>query len=488
MLNSTVLNLLGWAICSLTVLIFVTCLAAVGLGEWPQAGILLVNACFCGFVSGALIIGFRGRAERLGRRHVSILLVAVWTLLPAVAALPLFALGGFSTFDLALFEAVSGITTTGATVLEDFSGVSKTVLLLRALLQWLGGALTLLTAVLVLAPFGVLSSPINITIPGYERDDLAKSVWATARHILPTYALLTLICMILLWLTGIGAFDALCLSFSAISTGGFMPGEGNVSSYGTVLGELVLMLFMLIGATSVLAHRALLLRLPGSHMDNQESWLLAGVALGASVVLVLLMALSPPASGELWGIVRTGVFRAISLVTTTGFDNAPSGVAGIPFAVILVLCSIGGAAFSTAGGLKVFRVFSMVTQAHRELKRLIHPRGITKAHSAGKPIDVQIMKTIWSMFFVFILAMGVVSIVLGAEGVPVEQAVIAAVSSLSNTGPAIQLTALDAVETSTVHYGQMSAFPLLVLSGAMILGRIEFVVMFSLALAVIMRR
>lgn len=404
-----------------------------------------------------------------------------------MAALPLYALGGFSTIDLALFEAVSGITTTGATVLEDFSNVPAAVLLFRALLQWLGGALTLLTAVLVLAPFGVLSTPINITIPGYERDDLAKSVWATARHILPTYVLLTLICMILLWLSGIEGFDALCLSFSAISTGGFMPGEGNIASYGSVPAEVVLCFFMIVGATSVLSHRAFLLRVPGSHADNQESWLLGAVVIGAAVILVFLHAISQP-SGEGWDVLRTGIFRAVSLVTTTGFDNAQTGTAGIPFAVILVLCSIGGAAFSTAGGLKVFRVFSMVTQAHRELKRLIHPRGITKAQSAGKPIDVQIMKTIWSMFFVFVLAMGVVSIVLGAEGVPVEQAVIAAVSSLSNTGPAIQMTALDAIETSTVHYGQMSAFPLLVLSGAMILGRIEFVVMFSLALAVIMRR
>ncbi len=487
MLNSTVLNLLGWAISCLSGLIFVTCIAAIGLGEWPQAGAFFVSGCVSGFIAGALIIGFGGRTERLSRLHVSLLLLAVWLVLPAVASLPLYASGSFAGLDQALFEAVSGLTTTGASVLGDLSEVPRTVIFWRALLQWFGGALTLLTAVLVLAPFGVLSTPINITIPGYERDDLAKSVWATGRHILPTYTLLTMICMILLWLTGVPGFDALCLSLSAISTGGFTPGTGNVSQYGSVFCELILAVFMVVGATSVLAHRAALLRVPGTHADNLESWYLAAVVVVAGVALTVLLFVPLGFEGG-WEVVRTGLFRAVSLITTTGFDNAPDGAAGVPFAIVLALCSIGGASFSTAGGLKVFRVFSMVTQAHRELKRLIHPRGITKAQSAGKPLDVQIMKTIWSMFFVFLLATGVVSVVLGAEGVAVEQAVIAALSSLSNTGPALQMTEFDVVGQGGGLYGQMSTFPLLVLSAAMILGRIEFVVLLSVALYVLTRR
>ena len=487
MVNSTVLNLLGWAICCLTGLMFVSCVAAIGLAEWTQAGVFLVSGCVSGVIAGALVIGFRGRQDRLNRLHVSTLVLAVWLLLPAVASLPLYASGGFSGLDMAFFEAVSGLTTTGASVIPDVSTLPVTIVFWRSLLQWFGGALTLLTAVLVLAPFGVLSTPFNITIPGYERDDLAKSVWATGRHILPAYALLTLLCMIFLWLTGVPGFDALCLALSALSTGGFMPAAGNISQYDSILSELVLIVFMLLGATSVLAHRAALLRMPGSHADNRESWYLAAVVAVAAVVLTVLLLLSQDFTGG-WGVARVGIFRAVSLVTTTGFDNASEVSAGVPFAAILALCSIGGASFSTAGGLKVFRVFSMATQAHRELKRLIHPRGITKAKSAGKPFDVQIMKTIWSMFFVFLIATGVVSVVLGAEGVAVEQAVIAALSSLSNTGPALHMTAFDAAGQSAELYGRMPTFPLMVLSAAMVLGRIEFVIMLSLALFVMMRR
>ena len=487
MLNTNIYYLLGWAIGCLTAAMFFACIAAVGLGEWPQAGIMLVNTCVCGFISGALIIGFRGRSERLNRYHTSVLLFLVWIILPIIAALPLFALGGFRTIDQAVFEAVSGLTTTGATVLDDLSVVPATVILWRAELQWFGGAATLLTAVLVLAPFGILSTPMNITIPGYEREDLAKSVVATARHILPTYVLLTLLCFILLWLTGVPTFDAVCLSFAAISTGGFMPAEGNISAYGSVACELVLMFFMLVGATSFLAHRAVLLRVAGTHSDNQETWYLAFVVLIAGSVLTTLLGL-PGETQQGWQAIRTGFFRGVSLLTTTGFDNGPAGSPGVPFALILALCSIGGASFSTAGGLKIFRVFSMVTQAHRELKRLVHPRGITRANSAGKPIDIQIMKTIWSIFFAFLVAMAVVSIVLGAEGVPVGQAVIAAVSSLTNTGPALHMTALDVAKTSASFYGDLSTFPLLALAGAMILGRIEFVVLLSLALMIVTRR
>lgn len=487
MLNSTVLNLLGWAISSLTGLMFVACVAAIGLGEWSEAGTFFVSGCVSGFIAGALIIGFGGRTERLSRLHVSLLLLAVWLVLPAVASLPLYASDSFARLDQALFEAVSGLTTTGASVVEDLTAVSGTVVFWRALLQWFGGALTLLTAVLVLAPFGVLSTPINITIPGYERDDLAKSIWVTGRHILPTYTLLTLICMILLWLAGVPAFDAMCLALAATSTGGFMPESGNVSQYSSVFGEIVLMVFMLVGATSILAHRAALLRVPGTHVDNHESWYLTIVVLVAALVLTILLYI-PLGFGGGWEVVRVGLFRAVSLVTTSGFDNASAGAGGVPFAVVLALCSIGGASFSTAGGLKVFRVFSMATQAHRELKRLIHPRGITKARSAGKPLDVQIMKTIWSMLFVFLIATGVVSVVLGAEGVAVEQAVIAALASLSNTGPALQMTAFDVAIEGGGLYAQMSTFPLLVLSAAMILGRIEFVVVLSIGLYFVTRR
>lgn len=487
MLNSTVLYMLGWAIACLTALMAVTCLVSISLGEWPQAGVLLISTGVSGFVSGCLVAGFRGRSERLSRWHVSVFMVIVWVSLPVLATLPMYALGGFSRPDLALFEAVSGLTTTGATVIDDLSAVPATLIFWRASLQWFGGALTLLTAVLVLAPFGVLSTPINITIPGYERDDFAKSIFATARHILPTYSLLTLLCMIALWFTGIDGFDALCLSLSTISTGGFMPRAGNVSDYRSVYCEAVLVVFMLAGGTSILAHRAMFFRIHGSHKDNQESWYLGWKVLLVAVVLSGVFVLAQPAANGL-DQVRAGIFRAVSLITTTGYDNAGDTMVGVPFAIVLALCSIGGASFSTSGGLKVFRVFSMATQAHRELKRLIHPRGITQAKSAGKSFDVQIMKTIWSMFFVFLIAVGVVSVVLGAEGVAVEQAVIAAVSSLSNTGAALEMTALDGSEMSTGLYGQLSTFPLLVLSGAMILGRIEFVVVLSMGLALVSRR
>ncbi|MGI9415130.1 MAG: TrkH family potassium uptake protein [Hyphomicrobiales bacterium] len=489
MLNSTVLHLLGWALACLTGLMAIAGIAAIGLGEWSQAGIFMVNVCVSGFFAGALIIGFQGRRERIGRRDTSILLLAVWIVLPAVSAFPLFAVGGFQRLDQAMFEAVSGLTTTGATTLSELSLVPKSVIFWRALLQWFGGAMTLLSAVLVLAPFGMLSTPMNITIPGYERDDLAKSVLATARHILPTYALLTLTCVILLWATGLPTFDALCIALSTLSTGGFMPADGGLAQYDSALAEFVIAIFMIVGATSFLAHRAALLRVAGSHSDNQETWYLAFLVLVAGGVLSALLA-NAQALGEGAGTVsgiealRYGFFRAVSLITTTGFENAAPGAAGVPFACVLALCAIGGASFSTAGGLKVFRAFSMVTQAHRELKRLIHPRGITKAHSTGKPIDIQIMKTIWSMFFVFLVAMAAVSVALGAEGVPVEQAVMAAMSSLTNTGPAVLMTAIDAAEGQADVYGTLSPFAVLVLSGAMILGRIEFLVMLSLGLMI----
>jgi trk system potassium uptake protein TrkH len=487
-LNSTVLYLLGWALFCLTVLLGVAALAAVTLDELSQASQFFINMCISGFVSGALIVGFHGRAERMRRSHTLWLMTLVWVTIPLFGAAPLLSHYELETFTRALFESVSGLTTTGASLVYQQDTMPTSLVLWRALLQWFGGALTLLTAVLVLAPYGVLSTPINITIPGYEKDDLARSVVATGRHVMPAYVLLTVVCAALLWMLQVPPFDAVCLAMSTVSTGGFVPNTAGIAAYDSFLTELVLMIFMVAGATSFLAHRAVIARVAGTHADNRESWYLLFLILIGAGLLSGVSSIDLDA-GEASGVekIRYALFRSVSLLTTTGFDSAPSTAPGIPFVLVCTAIAIGGAAFSTAGGLKIFRMFAMLTQSHRELKRLIHPRSVTRARSTGKPIDVQIMKTIWSTFFLFVFAVSVLSIVLGVEGVRFDEAMMAAIAAMSNTGPALELAIYDGASSSSAGYAVMTQPSLWALMVGMILGRIEFVVVLSLAFVFALR-
>ncbi len=461
----------------------VTALGAMVMGEWSQAGHLLVDICVTTFLGGALMISTYGRLERLDRKHTIWLLVLLWMVVPVAAAQPFLSDPQMRGFTAAVFEAVSGLTTTGASVVGDLERMPDTLVVWRAILQWFGGAISIVTAVLVLAPFGVLSAPINITIPGYEKENLAKSIVATSSHILPAYVLLTLACGLLLWLAGLTVFDAICLAFATVSTGGFVPVNDGIHAYGSVTVEIILIVFMIAGATSFLSHRAVLLRVPGGHVDNRESWYLAILIAVCAVVLIAVAGVSGDAAD-----IRRGIFRAVSLITTTGFDNAAPGAAVIPFVLVCAACAIGGASFSTAGGLKIFRMVSMLNQGHRELKRLIHPRSVTRAQSAGKPIDIQLMKTVWSLFFVFIFTIAVVAVTLGVEGVTFDAAVMAAVAAVSNTGPAVTMASYDLGASFDFSYLALSDPAKWALICAMILGRVEFVVALSLAYMLFIRR
>ena len=194
----------------------------------------------------------------------------------------------------------------------------------------------------------------------------------------------------------------------------------------------------------------------------------------ALLVVSMVFQAQDPASA-----IRAGVFRAISLLTTTGLDNAPSEVDPVPFVLALAFITMGGTAFSTAGGIKVFRMATMFAQAHRELKRLIHPRGVSRAIAAGKTFDVQIMKAVWALFIVFVLAAGAISLTLGTQGETFDRSIMAAVASLTNTGPALGMSMEDGVGPGS-GYATMSSLSLLACAGGMVLGKLEFLAVLGL--------
>ncbi len=477
-MNTISLFFLGGALAVLSALLGLMAILAALMGELQPAGGFLFAALVTAFFAGMLLLGFNGASKRMRRTDMSVLMLLIWALLPGFAAIPLFVSGDFPTLVSAYFEATSGLTTTGSTTAQKVENLAGSVLLWRAVLHLFGGALTLLTAVLVLAPFDPATSPVNATTKGFEKGDLAKSIVFAARKILPIYGIFTLLTAIGLRISGVPGLDAAIYAFGAVSTGGFTASNAGLFAYDSVLIEIIICIAMLFGAAGILVPRSAMPKLFAiGHFDTRESliMLLLIPVCGASLGAIMWMQ-----DQYILNAIRVGMFRTISLLTTTGFDNASAATPAVPYVLALGLIGVGGAAFSTAGGVKLFRVSAMFAQAHRELKRLIHPRSVSSARAAGKQFDIQIMKSIWALFMVFLAAASLLALILGLDGHSYENAIMAAVGALSNVGPVLAMS-IEGVSGPGAVYDTMTPLSLISLAAGMILGKVEFLCVLGLA-------
>jgi len=479
-----VLYVFSYFLAALALSLILPAVVAIGLGEGSLGLDFLISAGLWIYVAGAMMFGLRGRERRLRPAERYLLVLMLWALLPAVAAVPLMmTVDGIGFFD-AYFESVSGLTTTGASVLPEPETLPRSVVLWLALVQWLGGGLTLLVVVLALAPSGVGGLPETHSrmiehggLP--ERRRLVLLV----RDVFPIYLGATAIIFVLLAATDLLAFDALCLAFSAVSTGGFSPRSVPISEYVPTSGIIILALAMLYGATNALWQRDLMQLRRTWRMSHRESLWTIGVCLVLGLVAGL--AFFRAAGQGVWIAIRDGLFTATSLVSTTGFEVRHAGFEIFPVPLVAVLLAVGAASFSTAGGIKMFRVGSMLVQGYRELNRLIYPHGIRPSRLGGQPYDIQVMKAIWSGFLAFVIAAVLLSFVIAAADVPYEGAVFAALSALSNAGP---VYASDwAASAEWPSYAEMGTVSQAALCVGMILGRLEVIAALGLAVYLIRR-
>ena len=345
----------------------------------------MLAAALTAFLSGAIFFALRGRRGRLDRVAGFMLVLAIWVLPPIVGAIPLMRPAGVD-YLTALFEAASGYTTTGASALPTLRGIGFAAVFWRAELQWLGGLMTLVTIVMLLAPTQIGGIP-NRQLPligsvGERRAATPGNILPTVLAIAAAYSAATAICVVLLLATGIPPFDAVCLALSTVSTGGFMPMNGGLYLYRNAGAEFVIMVFMMIGATSILWHRMMA---PGRWRlvkEHRESYWVVGVVVTVGIAYAIAITRSSDVPSFLYPLtaLRQGLFTAASLVSTTGFHARLHGFATLPLLIVLFLAIIGGGAFSTAGGLKFFRIGGMlvavaarIAAPHLSAQRAPHP-------------------------------------------------------------------------------------------------------------------
>lgn len=474
--------LFGWILAILSAITLIPAAIAFNYGESRAFTAFLIGGAAMAFLGGVIILALRGRVTVVSRSEAFILLTTTWVVLPVIASLPLQLSGHVPDFTAAFFETVSGLTTTGATIFPDLSELPHAILAWRGLLQWLGGLLTLLGLAFFYGAVG-RNSHLDTNVH-LRRKSHGRSGWLSATAfnvIVPLYSALTAFCFILLLLSGLPTFDAFCIAMSTLSTGGFMPRNGTIQSYGSVAAIPVLTIFMYLGAVSVFwVHN--LLSYPRNTKDRQrEPWWIASVigvlTLALTAYLVTTELQTGPSSILL--SLLFGLATAASLVTTTGFFVTDSLMDAVPYVALLTICFVGGGRMSTAGGLKFHRLGAMLHHSGQELRRLIYPHGIVSEDVGSRYQTGDVMRTVWVNFALILIIMTGATIILSLAGLSFSASLLAAVSALSNIGPAYEYIAVTG-DVAHAPYSELENFAQITLAYVMIAGRLEILALLSL--------
>jgi trk system potassium uptake protein TrkH len=421
-------------------------------------------------VSGLLCwLPVQNQRQELRVRDGFVVVVLFWAVLSLFGALPYTLDYGFrmSIVD-AVFESVSGLTTTGATVLSGLDSLPKSILFYRQQQQWLGGMGIIVLAVAILPMLGVGGMQLyRAESPGTMKDSkLTPRVTETARSLWYIYVALTAACALAYWFCGMSFFDAVGHSFSTLSIGGFSTHDANIGHFDSFSIELVAILFMLVGGMNFGLHFVAWRRrsLRWYFTDGELRFyffILGGVSL-LTIATLLVTAQYPEPSRAL----RHGLFEAVSVVTTTGFGVTQFSAWHPMLAAALIMVSfIGACAGSTGGGLKMVRVNLMFKQGLREMRRLIHPNAVILVKLSGKAVSDRVVEAVWGFFGIYLLAFCTLFIALLLTGLDFLTAFSAVAACLNNLGPGLGSVA--------AHYGELGSAAKWLLCLAMLLGRLE---------------
>jgi trk system potassium uptake protein len=421
-------------------------------------------------IAGALIwLPVRKQRRELRLRDGFLVVAAFWVVLGTFGAAPLiFSVTPNMTLTDAVFEAVSGLTTTGATVLSGLDDLPKSILYYRQQLQWLGGMGIIVLAVAVLPMLGVGGMQLyRAETPGPVKDNkLTPRIAETAKALWYIYLGLTITCAVGYMLAGMTIFDAICHSFSTVAIGGFSTHDASIGFFASPLVEGIAVIFMFLAGINFSLHffawRSNSVR---HYLADPEFRAYALII--ATLLFVVLTGLY--LSGE-YGTLREtftkGTFQVVSIATTTGFTTTNFSAWPGALPIILLFASfIGGCAGSTGGGMKVMRCVLLYRQGVREVHRLVHPSAEVPVKLGSMPVPQRVIDAVWGFFAVYVVLFVLMMLVVLATGVDQVTAFSAIAASLNNLGPG-----LGDVATSFSDINNISKW---VCICAMLLGRLE---------------
>ena len=432
----------------------------------PDWQVFLTAAVFTLFVGGTLALSSRGAIRAITPRQGFVLTTMLWIIIPAFAALPF----AFADMDLsytdAFFESMSGLTTTGSTVIRSLDVAPPGVLIWRALLQWLGGIGVIAMAIAILPLLRIGGMQL------FRMESSDRSEKATPRttqlvaYISFIYLGVSLICALAYWTAGMSGFDAVAHAMTTIATGGYSTYDGSIAHFRSATIEYIGVVFMLVGSLPfVLYLRALRGNTRSLLRDDQ-------VRLFLLIVIVSIIAVAYyryKMGVEIDTALREASFNVVSIITGTGYATADYGAWGsFGLMIFFFLMFVGGCAGSTTCGVKIFRFQVLYATAVTQIRRLLEPHGVYLAYYNRKPIPEEVSASVMAFFFLYVLSYAVIAIALGLIGVDFLTAASGAATAISNVGPGLGPTIGPSGTFATLPDGAKW-----ILSAGMLLGRLE---------------
>ena len=391
-----------------------------------------------------------------------VITVLFWLVLSASGSIP-FVLFGFSVVD-SFFESMSGITTTGATVIAGLDDLPRSLLIYRQLLQWLGGMGLIVLAIAVMPLLGIGGGQLFKTqTPGpMSEQRLTPRITSTARALWSIYLALTVLCIFAYRFAGMDYFDAVSHAFSTVSIGGFSTHDLSIGYFNSLSVEIVCMIFMLLSAMSFAVHYSAVYRrqvLKYFYDPELRFFISLLVTILALVCLSLI-------NHDINNPIRKGLFQTISILTTTGFltDNYSAWPGYISF-MLLVGAFMGACSGSVGGGIKSWRILIMLKHAYKQIFKIIHPNSINTIKLGKKVVDSNVSEAVWGFFSIYIISFMVLFLLVLATGLDFITAFSAVGACLNNLGPGLGEIASN--------YASVPSTTKILLCFAMILGRLE---------------
>lgn len=419
------------------------------------------------FVGAGLCLANYGFTPHLSLRHAFILTTVSWLALSFISAVPLYISDLNISMTDAIFEAVSGVTTTGSTVLSGLDQMSRGILLWRAIIQWIGG-IGIIAFAMIMLPFLKIG---GMQLFKSESSDQSEKIMPKTNDvvwsIIYVYVLLTAACFVTYYFLGMPRFDALVHALTTMPTAGFSSHDASFGHYSSGALHMAAALFMFLAGIPFILYVKYTFKGKFDFFKDSQVWTYCFIT--GTVIVILSLYLWGNGTYPLLTSIQYSTFNVISIITTTGYATADYNLWGsFPVTLFFFLTYVGGCAGSTAGGIKMLRINIAIQALMRHLKMLIYPSGMFTATYQGKPLTNDIVHAVMGFLFVFILANALLSIALALSGLDLVTATTAAATALANVGPG-----LGPIVGPAGNFASLSDLSKWLLCFGMLLGRLE---------------
>lgn len=466
-----ILRLLG----ALIALYSLTFVPSVGVSIYygdGQTKDFLIAALISIVLGAALFLPHRDARGEVRIRDGFLIVALFWIVLGVLGGIP-FVVGLHLDYTDAIFEAVSGFTTTGATVITGLDRLPPSVLYHRQQIQWLGGMGVVVLAIAILPMLGVGGMQLyRAEASGITKEDkLTPRIASTARALWAIYLALTVACALAYWIAGMSPFDAITHAYSTVSTAGFSTHDASIAYFDSIAVEWICIVFMLAGGVNFAVHFIAFRARPSAYFTDQET----RTYLGLFIVASLFVAAGLLATGyaDPGASLRLALFQVASVLTSTGFGIADFSQwpLHLPF-TLLILSYIGGCAGSTAGGLKVVRVMLLLKVGLRQLQMMSHSHRVVLVRLGQKRVPDEVIYSVLAYYSLYILTAIALTLGMLAAGLDIESAVGAVTATLNLLGPGLGSVATTFAEVNDVVkwlgvvgmlIGRLEVFTLLIL-------------------------